>query len=247
MCFQMIEGCPPFSAKPENEVPKVYAAQERPPFRAPSKLYSHGLKEWVLLVSWMFMFKLSAFMDDKKHIKNTTFYFLVFGSLYLFGNTFVLFIVYPLFYFYFAKFMWFNCIFHFYLFFVVWEKCACTTNNWLFSNPIWSYLENIELSYDFLSEAHLTSLICQGKESFYLSAYRLIEECWNENPTKRPTFGQILTRLDRIYNHLGQKRRWKVTLSLSLSLYIYIYKFIYFSFSILLFWIIFFSKFSLGG
>lgn len=80
---EMIEGCPPFSAKPENEVPKVYAAQERPPFRAPSKLYSHGLKE-------------------------------------------------------------------------------------------------------------------------------LIEECWNENPTKRPTFGQILTRLDRIYNHLGQKRRWKV-------------------------------------
>ncbi|RVW79042.1 Integrin-linked protein kinase 1 [Vitis vinifera] len=79
---EMIEGCPPFSAKPENEVPKVYAAQERPPFRAPSKLYSHGLKE-------------------------------------------------------------------------------------------------------------------------------LIEECWNENPTKRPTFGQILTRLDRIYNHLGQKRRWK--------------------------------------
>ncbi|RVW21331.1 Integrin-linked protein kinase 1 [Vitis vinifera] len=82
---EMIEGCPPFSAKPENEVPKVYAAQERPPFRAPSKLYSHGLKE-------------------------------------------------------------------------------------------------------------------------------LIEECWNENPTKRPTFGQILTRLDRIYNHLGHKRRWKIAM-----------------------------------
>lgn len=44
----MIEGCPPFSAKQEDEVPKSYAAKERPPFRAPTKHYSHGLKEYVL-------------------------------------------------------------------------------------------------------------------------------------------------------------------------------------------------------
>ncbi|XP_014518991.1 serine/threonine-protein kinase STY17 [Vigna radiata var. radiata] len=80
---EMIEGCPPFSAKQEDEVPKVYAAKERPPFRAPSKHYSHGIRE-------------------------------------------------------------------------------------------------------------------------------LIEECWNENPAMRPTFRQIITRLEFIYNAIGQKRRWKV-------------------------------------
>ncbi|WVY92806.1 hypothetical protein V8G54_031894 [Vigna mungo] len=80
---EMIEGCLPFSAKQEDEVPKVYAAKERPPFRAPSKHYSHGIRE-------------------------------------------------------------------------------------------------------------------------------LIEECWNENPAMRPTFRQIITRLEFIYNTIGQKRRWKV-------------------------------------
>ena len=41
----MIEGCPPFAAKQDNEVPKAYVAKERPPFRAPEKLYRHGLRE----------------------------------------------------------------------------------------------------------------------------------------------------------------------------------------------------------
>ncbi|KAF5943954.1 hypothetical protein HYC85_018031 [Camellia sinensis] len=48
---EMIEGCLPFYAKQENEVPKVYATKERPPFRAPTKCYAHGLKEYVLHVS----------------------------------------------------------------------------------------------------------------------------------------------------------------------------------------------------
>ncbi|KAK7245588.1 hypothetical protein RIF29_40435 [Crotalaria pallida] len=80
---EMIEGCPPFSAKQDEEVPKVYVAKERPPFRAPSKRYAHGIKE-------------------------------------------------------------------------------------------------------------------------------LIEECWNENPAKRPTFRQIIKRLESINNTIGHKRRWKV-------------------------------------
>ncbi|WJX26860.1 hypothetical protein P8452_15733 [Trifolium repens] len=80
---EMIEGCPPFSAKRDDEVPKVYASKERPPFNSPTKRYSHGIRE-------------------------------------------------------------------------------------------------------------------------------LIEECWNENPAKRPTFRQIITRLESIYNTIGQKRRWKV-------------------------------------
>lgn len=44
---EMIEGCPPFSTKPENEVPKLYVSNERPPFRAPTKHYAHGLKELI--------------------------------------------------------------------------------------------------------------------------------------------------------------------------------------------------------
>ncbi|KAJ9567012.1 hypothetical protein OSB04_002978 [Centaurea solstitialis] len=47
---EMIEGCLPFSAKPENDVPKSYAAKERPPFNAPSKKYAHGLKEYATLL-----------------------------------------------------------------------------------------------------------------------------------------------------------------------------------------------------
>ncbi|XP_057949728.1 integrin-linked protein kinase 1 isoform X3 [Malania oleifera] len=81
---EMIEGCPPFQAKQENDVPKIYAAKERPPFQAPAKRYAYGLRE-------------------------------------------------------------------------------------------------------------------------------LIENCWNEKPAKRPTFGQIIARLESIYNKLGHKRRWKVS------------------------------------
>ncbi|KAF3444952.1 hypothetical protein FNV43_RR14645 [Rhamnella rubrinervis] len=44
---EMIEGCPPFSTKPEREVPKAYVANERPPFRAPPKHYVYGLKELI--------------------------------------------------------------------------------------------------------------------------------------------------------------------------------------------------------
>ncbi|KAF5736279.1 Dual specificity protein kinase splA [Tripterygium wilfordii] len=80
---EMIEGCPPFYTTQEIEVPKVYAARERPPFRAPAKYYGHGLKE-------------------------------------------------------------------------------------------------------------------------------LIEDCWNENPSKRPTFRQIITRLESIHKSLSNRSRWKV-------------------------------------
>lgn len=44
---EMIEGVPPFHTKQENEVPKAYVANERPPFRAPAKCYAHGLKELI--------------------------------------------------------------------------------------------------------------------------------------------------------------------------------------------------------
>ncbi|KAK4770827.1 hypothetical protein SAY87_031359 [Trapa incisa] len=44
---EMIEGCPPFSAKVDNDVLKAYTARERPPFRASSRRYAHGLKVYV--------------------------------------------------------------------------------------------------------------------------------------------------------------------------------------------------------
>nr|GMD31830.1 serine/threonine-protein kinase HT1 isoform X1 [Ipomoea batatas]GMD36725.1 serine/threonine-protein kinase HT1 isoform X1 [Ipomoea batatas] len=44
---EMIEGCPPFPTKQEVDVAKAYAANERPPFRAPVKLYAHGLRELI--------------------------------------------------------------------------------------------------------------------------------------------------------------------------------------------------------
>ncbi|KAI4370996.1 hypothetical protein MLD38_019277 [Melastoma candidum] len=44
---EMIEGCPPFSGKKEDEVPDEYSAKNRPPFRAPAKLYAHGLRELI--------------------------------------------------------------------------------------------------------------------------------------------------------------------------------------------------------
>lgn len=44
---EMIEGCQPFFTMDENDVPKAYVANERPPFNAPSKSYAHGLKELI--------------------------------------------------------------------------------------------------------------------------------------------------------------------------------------------------------
>ncbi|XP_028760257.1 integrin-linked protein kinase 1 [Neltuma alba] len=44
---EMVEGCPPFRAMPEKEVPKAYVANERPQFKASSKVYAHGLKELI--------------------------------------------------------------------------------------------------------------------------------------------------------------------------------------------------------
>ncbi|KAL2938522.1 Integrin-linked protein kinase 1 [Bienertia sinuspersici] len=43
---EMIEGCPPFESKGEEEAAKAYCSNERPPFTAPAKYYGLGLKDF---------------------------------------------------------------------------------------------------------------------------------------------------------------------------------------------------------
>ncbi|PIN21363.1 Tyrosine kinase [Handroanthus impetiginosus] len=38
---------------------------------------------------------------------------------------------------------------------------------------------------------------------------RLIEDCWDEKPSKRPTFSEIILKLDEVNKHLVHKGRWK--------------------------------------
>ncbi|CAB78897.1 protein kinase-like protein [Arabidopsis thaliana] len=38
----------------------------------------------------------------------------------------------------------------------------------------------------------------------------LIEECWHEKPAKRPTFREIIKRLESILHHMGHKRQWRM-------------------------------------
>ncbi|XP_021766374.1 serine/threonine-protein kinase HT1-like isoform X1 [Chenopodium quinoa] len=44
---------------------------------------------------------------------------------------------------------------------------------------------------------------------YALGLKELIEHCWNDKPMKRPTFRQIISRLEVIENVLDRKRRWK--------------------------------------
>ncbi|PSS04868.1 Serine/threonine-protein kinase [Actinidia chinensis var. chinensis] len=48
------------------------------------------------------------------------------------------------------------------------------------------------------------------RKSYPHGLKELIEECWSENPTKRPTFRHILDRLENIYSSMARKRHWKV-------------------------------------
>lgn len=44
---EMIEGCPPFHARKAGEVLDLYATKQRPPFKAPTKFYAHGIRELI--------------------------------------------------------------------------------------------------------------------------------------------------------------------------------------------------------
>lgn len=48
----------------------------------------------------------------------------------------------------------------------------------------------------------------------YYLLNRLIEDCWDEQPSKRPSFKEIIAKLDDLNKHIVQKRRWKVRIYL---------------------------------
>lgn len=42
----------------------------------------------------------------------------------------------------------------------------------------------------------------------------LIEECWSTNPMIRPTFAEIIVRLNKMYSNCSKQGRWKDTFKL---------------------------------
>lgn len=48
------------------------------------------------------------------------------------------------------------------------------------------------------------------RQPTFMISNSLIEECWSQEPSRRPTFRQIIKRLEDIDNHLTYKRQWKV-------------------------------------
>lgn len=44
--------------------------------------------------------------------------------------------------------------------------------------------------------------------------YRLIEECWDPEPVMRPTFSEIIVRLDKIVANCSKQGWWKDTFKL---------------------------------
>jgi hypothetical protein len=43
---------------------------------------------------------------------------------------------------------------------------------------------------------------------------RLIEECWETHTMARPTFSEIIIRLDKIYEHCAKQGSWKESLKI---------------------------------
>ena len=58
------------------------------------------------------------------------------------------------------------------------------------------------------STLHLTALLLPGV------LRRLIEECWHPQAMGRPTFSEIIIRLDKIYAHCAKQGSWKESLKI---------------------------------
>ncbi|THU44775.1 hypothetical protein C4D60_Mb02t10900 [Musa balbisiana] len=60
---EMIEGCPPFCYKQDNEVPKAFVSKQRPPFGAPPKLYKTTLEDDAIKM----LLKFQGNVEERKH------------------------------------------------------------------------------------------------------------------------------------------------------------------------------------
>jgi hypothetical protein len=59
------------------------------------------------------------------------------------------------------------------------------------------------------STLHLTALLLLPRV-----LRRLIEECWHPQAVGRPTFSEIIIRLDKIYAHCAKQGSWKESLKI---------------------------------
>ncbi|GFS42394.1 hypothetical protein Acr_00g0079580 [Actinidia rufa] len=216
----MIEGRPPFYEKQEKEVAKAYAAKVRPPFRASTKSYPHGLKECkgeergevALAVGFV-----KPLWEMRQRIERWSVIaegdsasLLCWGGglggaavMIASGRSAVGQIVPEE-----AKVMHLSA--H------TLGMCTCLHTlgqSWgpgdamgTCWHPRWASMCTCQASAYTLPRDG----VLQGRGETLpraLGLYpRLIEECWRENPAKRPTFRHILDRLENIYSKMDHKR-----------------------------------------
>ncbi|KAG6466873.1 hypothetical protein ZIOFF_075314 [Zingiber officinale] len=80
------------------------------------------------------------------------------------------------------------------------------------------------------SPEEATKMICLDRlrpplknksKSYPQDVKELIEECWNPEPVIRPTFSEIIIRLDKVYSICAKQGRWKDTFKLPWYVLIY--------------------------
>ncbi|KAK6157519.1 hypothetical protein DH2020_011767 [Rehmannia glutinosa] len=107
------------------------------------------------------------------------------------------------------------------------KPMSCQQTSWRYVAPEVFRNEEYDTKVDVFSFALILQEMIEGcppfpkrKEIEVAKAYvdnerppfklQLIEDCWNQKPSNRPTFKEIILKLDEINKHLLRKRRWKV-------------------------------------
>jgi hypothetical protein len=73
-----------------------------------------------------------------------------------------------------------------------------------------SRLQSVSSSSTTCSTLHLTTTLLPR----YVSACRLIGECWSPQAVSRPTFSEIISRHDKVYAHCARHGTWKDSLKI---------------------------------
>ncbi|XVF27421.1 hypothetical protein REPUB_Repub14bG0105300 [Reevesia pubescens] len=75
-------------------------------------------------------------------------------------------------------------------------------------NPPFSTKQDNEVSEAYVSRERPPF---KASAKYYTHGLKeLIEDCWNEKPAKRPTFRQIIAKLESMHNSFSHKKRWTV-------------------------------------